>query len=166
MYQQGIQFYSCFLSYARLNSTFAERLRADLIANNVTCWQDVHDLKGGDFWRKQINAAIKLHDKLIVVCSKESLARPEVVEEIIETIEYERKEGIQRLFPVRLDDFLFTEEADRLAYQQLPPRQRREDWLTYLRDYHVPDFSQWKDHDAYNAEFQKLLRDLKSPANR
>jgi hypothetical protein len=162
MYQQGIRFYSCFLSYARLNSEFADRLRTDLIANSIRCWQDVHDLKGGDYWRKQINEAIKLHDKLIVVCSQDSLARPEVVEEIIEAIEHEQKEGIQKLFPVRLDDYLFTEEADRLAYETLPPRQRRQDWLTYLRDYQVPDFSGWKNHDAYQTEFKRLLRDLKA----
>ena len=36
--------------------------------------------------------------------------------------------------------------------------------VRYVRRYHITDFSRWKDHDAYQAEFQKLLRDLKEPA--
>ena len=31
-----------------------------------------------------------------------------------------------------------------------------------LREYYIPDFSNWKDHDAFEAEFGKLLRDLKA----
>jgi len=127
---------------------------------------DVHDLKGGDFWRNQINKAIKMHDKLIVVCSREALFRKEVVEEIIEAIEAEREAEAQKLFPVRLDDFLFTKEAEELAYQILPSRQRREDWLTYLRNYQVPDFSNWKDFDTFQREFEKLLNALKNPEKR
>lgn len=30
-----------------------------------------------------------------------------------------------------------------------------------IREYLVPDFSNWKDHDSYQREFKKLLRDLK-----
>jgi hypothetical protein len=28
--------------------------------------------------------------------------------------------------------------------------------------YHIPDFSNWKDHDAFEAAFARLLRDLKA----
>src|SRR5579871_790645 len=166
MYRQGIQYYSCFISYAHANRDFATYLHEKLIAANVSCWMDVHDMQGGDFWRKQINEAIKMHEKLIVACSQKSLSRKEVVEEIIEAIEHERETGAQKLFPVRLDDFLFTKEAEEWAYKTLPPRQRREDWLTYLRDYHVPNFSNWKDFDTFMQEFEKLLNALKNPAKR
>lgn len=30
-----------------------------------------------------------------------------------------------------------------------------------VREYFVPDFSNWKDHDAYQKAFDRLLRDLK-----
>ena len=33
-----------------------------------------------------------------------------------------------------------------------------------IREYYVPDFSNWKDHDCYQQEFDKLLRDLKTQA--
>jgi hypothetical protein len=31
-----------------------------------------------------------------------------------------------------------------------------------IREYYVPDFTNWKHHDAYQTEFEKLLRDLKT----
>jgi hypothetical protein len=31
-----------------------------------------------------------------------------------------------------------------------------------IREYFVPDFSTWKDHDSYKQAFDRLLRDLKS----
>jgi hypothetical protein len=31
-----------------------------------------------------------------------------------------------------------------------------------IREYFIPDFSDWKNHDAYQVAFQRLLRDLKA----
>jgi hypothetical protein len=31
-----------------------------------------------------------------------------------------------------------------------------------IREYFIPDFSKWKDHDAYQLAFTRLLRDLKA----
>jgi hypothetical protein len=33
-----------------------------------------------------------------------------------------------------------------------------------IREYFIPDFSNWKDHDAYQKAFERLLRDLKAEA--
>jgi hypothetical protein len=32
---------------------------------------------------------------------------------------------------------------------------------TEIREYYIPDFTAWKDHDAFEAAFARLLRDLK-----
>jgi hypothetical protein len=37
-----------------------------------------------------------------------------------------------------------------------------EDLAREVRKYHIPDFSNWKNHDAFEAGFAKLLRDLKA----
>jgi hypothetical protein len=29
-----------------------------------------------------------------------------------------------------------------------------------IREYFIPDFSDWKDHDSYQQAFERLLRDL------
>jgi hypothetical protein len=31
-----------------------------------------------------------------------------------------------------------------------------------IREYYIPDFSNWKDHDSYKAAFDKLLKGLKA----
>ena len=33
-----------------------------------------------------------------------------------------------------------------------------------IREYFIPDFSNWKDHDSYAKAFDRLLRDLKADA--
>jgi hypothetical protein len=35
-----------------------------------------------------------------------------------------------------------------------------------IREYFIPDFSNWKDHDSYQQAFQRLLRDLKAEGER
>ncbi len=30
------------------------------------------------------------------------------------------------------------------------------------REHHIPDFSHWKDHDAFESAFARLLRDLRA----
>jgi hypothetical protein len=44
--------------------------------------------------------------------------------------------------------------------------QRLKDMAREIREYFIPDFSNWKDHDAYKKAFDRLARDLKAePAN-
>ena len=33
-----------------------------------------------------------------------------------------------------------------------------------IREYYIPDFSNWKDHDSYQTAFQRLVKDLKAGA--
>ena len=166
MYRQGIQFYSCFLSYAHANDDFASRLRTDLLASNVNCWQDTQDLRGGQKWEDQINVAIKEHDKLLLVCSRQAIYRPQVVREILQAIDAERATGHQKLFPIRLDDHILSEEMMSDARENVRSGTWTENWVHHVRKYQIPDFSRWKDHDAYQAALKNLLRDLKSPQQR
>ncbi len=69
-----IQFYSCFISYSSKNGDFAERLHADLQAKGVRTWFDRKDLKIGDKIRPRIDEAIRVHEKLMIVLSDQSIA--------------------------------------------------------------------------------------------
>jgi hypothetical protein len=31
-----------------------------------------------------------------------------------------------------------------------------------VREYFIPDFSNWKDHDSFEARFKRLLNDLRA----
>lgn len=62
------------------------------------------------------------------------------------------------LFPVRLVDF------NTLRDWECFDADAGKDSAREIREYYIPDFSNWKDHDSYEREFEKLLRDLKSEA--
>lgn len=36
------------------------------------------------------------------------------------------------------------------------------DLAAEVRSYYIPDFSNWKDHDAFEEAYARLLRDLKA----
>ena len=148
-YGKPIQFYSCFISYARADEEFVNRLYADLQDNGVRCWRDTEDMKIGDRQRPVIDRAIRLHDKVVLVLSERSIASDWVETEVETAFERERNDPQKRtvLFPVRLDDAI--ENADEAWVRQI--------WDTR----NVGDFRDWKDHDAYREAFQRVLRDLR-----
>ena len=61
-----------------------------------------------------------------------------------------------KLVPVRLVD-----------YEQLENWECRDsisgkDLAEEVRQYFIPDFSNWKDHDSFEAGFDRLLKDLRA----
>ncbi len=149
---QPIQFYSCFISYSSANEDFARRLYADLQAANVRCWFAPEDLKIGDRFRQRIEDAIQVYDKLLVVLSEKSVASDWVETEVEGAMEREHREPDRgdALFPIRLDEAVMD---------------TRQAWASDLRrKRHIGDFTRWKEHDAYKAAFDRLLRDLKASA--
>jgi hypothetical protein len=148
-----IQFYKCFISFTEADDAFSERLYNDLQAEGVRCWRWKEDAKWGKTLMSSIDQAVRLYDKLIIVCSEQSLESPAVIREIERALQKEDdlarqdKEG-EVLFPIRLDDYIFTgwnhhRKADVIAKN-------------------VGDFRKWKDHDSYQKSLDRLLRDLKA----
>ncbi len=100
---KAIEYYSCFISYSSKDEAFARRLYADLQSNNVRCWFAPKDLKWGEKIRAGIDQAIHLHDKLLLILSKYSVASGWVEHEVRTALAKERKERRVVLFPVRVD---------------------------------------------------------------
>jgi hypothetical protein len=155
-----IEFYSSFISYSTKDQEFAERLHTDLQAKGVRCWFAPHDVKAGRKLHEQIDAAIRLHDKLLLILSTNSIASEWVKTEIAKARKREVKEGKQVLFPVRLVPF------EALRDWEYFDADTGKDSAREIREYFIPDFSNWKDHDAYHAAFQRLVKDLKAEASR
>ena len=102
---EPIQFYSCFISYSTTNQDFAERLHSKLRDKGLRVWFAPEDVKGGKKLHEQIDEAIRLHDKLLLVLSQESMGSEWVATEIRRTRKAERLENRRKLFPIRLVDF-------------------------------------------------------------
>jgi hypothetical protein len=72
-----------------------------------------------------------------------------------------RREGRERkqvLFPVRLVPF------EAIRDWECFDADAGKDSAREIREYFIPDFSEWKDHDKYKKAFERLLGDLKQRA--
>ncbi len=92
MVGRPIEFYSCFISYSTKDQEFADRLYADLQAKGVRCWFAPHDIRGGRKIHEQIDEAIRLHDKLLLILSEDSMASDWVQSEIAKARKREAQE--------------------------------------------------------------------------
>ena len=165
---EPIQFYTCFISYATADQAFADRLYADLRAKRIRCWYYPEDsIVGRRVW-EEIDRSIRVYDKLVVVCSEQSLNSPAVVEEIEKALNKESdivRQNVQRskeaseqgvsprlkdpdvLCPIRIDDYVM------------------DGWQHYLKDTlkrrTIGNFVGWdNDNTKYLAGLNRFLHAL------
>lgn len=153
---RAIEFYSCFISFSHKDEEFSRRLHSRMRAANLRVWYAPEDMKGGRKLHEEIFTAIQLHDKLLLVLTENSMNSEWVVSEIRRAKKVEREECRRKLFPIRLVDF------DAIQKWNCFDADSGKDLAVELREYYIPDFSGWKDHDAFEREFEKLYRDLKA----
>ena len=154
--QEAIQYYSCFISYSTADDEFAKRLHSRMRDEHLRVWFAPEEMKAGQKIHEQIDQAIRLYDKLLIVLSGNSMASKWVRREIREARKREISEKKRILFPIGLVEFKHIEEWESF-YADLG-----EDLAEEIREYFIPDFSNWKDHDAFEAGFAKLLEALKT----
>jgi uncharacterized protein YjbI with pentapeptide repeats len=142
------EYHSCFISYSTQDQEFADRLHADLQNNGVRCWFAPHDLRIGKKILDEIDAAIRLRDRVLLILSEHSINSDWVEDEVTAGFEEERNRGEEVLFPIRLDDAVMkTKEA----------------WASKLRARLIGDFTHWENHRDYKRSFERVVRDLTKP---
>lgn len=154
--EQAIQFYSCFISYSTKDEAFARRLHSRMRDEKLRVWFAPEDVKGGEKLYEQIERAIQVHDRLLIVLSESSLQSKWVMTEIRRARKVELAENRRKMFPIRLVDF------NTLQSWECFDADTGEDLAAEVRQYFIPDFSNWKDHDSFENAFNRLLRDLKA----
>jgi hypothetical protein len=102
---EPIQFYSCFISYSSVDEDFCRRLHGRLQDAGLRVWFAPHDIQGGRKLHEQIDDAIRVYDKLLLVLSPHSMQSPWVEFEIRRARRREVTEQRRLLFPVRLVDY-------------------------------------------------------------
>lgn len=154
--EQPVQFYSCFISYSTRDQEFADRLHADLQDGGVRCWFAPHDMQGGKKTYEQIDEAIRLYDRLLLILSEHSINSEWVRVEIAKARKRESTEKRRMLFPLRLVDF------EKLLNWDCFDADRGTDSAAEIRQYFIPDFSDWKNYKTYQKTLAALRRDLKT----
>jgi uncharacterized protein YjbI with pentapeptide repeats len=155
---KAIEFYSCFISYSGKDEEFARRLHSRMREAELRVWFAPEDVKGGDKLYDQIDRAIQVHDRLLLVLSKSSMKSKWVETEIRRARKVELKEGRRKLFPIRLVGY------EALQQWACIDSTTGEDLAEEVRSYFIPDFSNWKNHDDFELAFARLLTDLKASA--
>jgi hypothetical protein len=76
--------------------------------------------------------------------------------EIRRARKHERDDKRRKLFPISLVPF------GEIQKWELFDSDEGRDLAQEIREYYIPDFSNWKDYDKFNAEFEKLLKALRA----
>jgi len=85
----------------------------------------------------------------------ESMNSEWVATEIKKARAREKHEKRQMLFPISIVPF------EKIKKWELFDADTGSDLAAVIREYHIPDFSEWKKHDNYTKAFEKLIKDLK-----
>lgn len=152
--EEGIQFYSCFISYSSKDEEFARRLHGRMRDAHLRVWFAPEDIQGGQKLHEQIETAIRVYDKLLIVLSEASLQSEWVITELRKARKAERQSGKRKLFPVRLMDF------ETLREWECFDADGGKELAVELREYFIPDFSNLKDHFTFESAIGRLLKDL------
>jgi uncharacterized protein YjbI with pentapeptide repeats len=144
---QAFKFYSCFICHSSKDEEFAKHLYADLQNEGIRCWYAPVDVRIGAPYLLEIDEGIRLHDKLLLILSENSVKSKKVEHEVLSAYAKEHSGTSSVLFPIRLDDAVMNTNVT---------------WAATIRDTrHIADFTQWKNHGNYRKAFDRLLRDLK-----
>jgi len=170
--QRPIQFYSCFISHSSKDEPFPSHLYERLQKSDVRCYYFPRTARTGEKLWEEIDRAIHLHDKEIIICSVNALNSKPVIGEIEKGLKREKEEAVRKLkdadlvaegklavedyaarryqtrvlFPITIDDYLFEGWNHPLK--------------TEICNRVVADFRGWDYPKIFNTQFEKLLHDL------
>jgi len=105
---EGDSMPTLFISYGQPDEDFAKRLSDALKGRGFQTWLFADDAVAGERLHRMMHTGVNGHDKMIVVCSKESLDRSGVLNELERVLAREAREGgTQVVVPIRRDDYIF-----------------------------------------------------------
>jgi hypothetical protein len=113
-------------------------------------------MHGGEKLPEQIYRAIDEHDRLLLILSVDSMKSEWVKTEIAKALKREIQEKKQVLFPIRLVSI------ETIRDWECFDADTGKDSAKEIREYYIPDFSNWEDSAQYKLDFDHLLRDLKT----
>jgi hypothetical protein len=95
---------------------------------------------------------------MILVLSETSRASRWVATELRRALELERKTKNRKIFPIRITSY------EKIASWRLFDADAGEDLAVRVREYFIPDFTDWKDSLSFRQAATRLRRDLEPDA--
>ena len=143
---------STFISYGGPDEKFAIKIQEALQKNGVRTFLFSKHARLGEKLHRVMREGVRDYDRVLLICSKSSLERKGVLNEIEETLAREAREGgMAYLVPITLDSYVFSEWDP-----------ARGDLAQAVRDRVIGDFSgSESDPKKFQATFVRLLEALK-----
>lgn len=143
------RYFKAFIGYGQPDKEFAEKLVAGLRQKGVTCWLYSLDYTPGVRTWMEIGMRRREAEKMVVLCSAQSLIRDGLLKEIEEQID----EDPEKIIPVSLDN-LWKKKGFRVMRGE-------RDLKPFLLDRNYADFSNKLN---YKDELNRLLKALENTA--
>ncbi|HHW4982791.1 TPA: toll/interleukin-1 receptor domain-containing protein [Legionella anisa] len=103
---------SLFISYGGSDEQSARKINNYLINHGVKTWFFPDDAQPGEKLHRIMHEGINKYERVLCVCSEQSLKRPGVLNELEHVFVREAKEGGSSiLIPIALDDYVFSNWA-------------------------------------------------------
>lgn len=98
-----------FISYGGPDEEYVSHINKFLKSNGVKTWFFPSDALPGQKLHRVMHEGVNNYDKVLLVCSENSLSRPGVLNELERVLEKEAKEGGKEiLIPITLDDYVYS----------------------------------------------------------
>jgi hypothetical protein len=144
-------FYSAFISYGGPDERFAVRLSRTLSDRGVQTFCFAEHAEPGAKLFELMHTKANDYDRVLLVCSKRSLGRPGLLNELDEVLRREAREGGGSiLVPIAIDDYVYAEWTPRRPAMALA-----------VRDRVIADFRQARSAVRFRSAMEKLLEVLR-----
>jgi hypothetical protein len=138
-----------FISYGSPDELAVIEINKKIESKGVKTWFFPDDANPGEKLHRMMHDGVNSHDRVLLVCSENSLTRPGVLNEIERVLEREAKEGgTEILIPITLDDYVYGDWAS-----------ERSDIADQIRSRVITKFA--VDSDEIDSSIEKLVRVLK-----
>lgn len=111
---------SLFISYGGPDEVIAKKINNAIKSRGVETWFFPEDSIPGDKLHRMMSEGVNKYDRTLLICSKESVLRYGILNEIERMLEREANEGgSDIIIPVALDDYIFNEwKPERIDIKQ------------------------------------------------
>lgn len=155
-------YYSPFISYSHSDNSLANKIYGDLFfEHRIPCWKDNHNIRPGESIAGRIRRGVRDEsDKMLLLCSEDSLSSEWVDDELDTLFELERQLGRSRrrrragssrvslLIPVDTDGFLFSDDCDH-------------EWKARITSRRVVDLKEWRKPERLRTGLAEILDALR-----
>jgi transcriptional regulator with XRE-family HTH domain len=103
------RYYSVFISYGSPDELFARALYEAFVRRGVHTFFFPETARAGQRLHRTMSQGVNEYDRILLLCSRSSLERPGVLNELDQVLAREAREGgSELLIPVTIDDYVFT----------------------------------------------------------